>query len=78
VWFLPLTFGSSVFAPTRTMPGWLQAWAKVNPVSALSDATRGLLTGGPVARPALATVVWALLIVVLFAPLSIRAYRRRI
>ena len=33
-----LTFGSNVFVPTRTLPGWLQAWVKINPVSALSDA----------------------------------------
>ena len=39
----PLTFGSNVFVQTKTLPGWLQAWVKINPVTALTDATRGLL-----------------------------------
>ena len=30
----PLTFGTNVFVPTDTLPGWLQAWVKVNPVTA--------------------------------------------
>lgn len=39
----PLTFTSNIFVPTESMPGWLQAWVKVNPVSTLADALRGLL-----------------------------------
>ena len=48
----PLTFGSNVFVPTDTMPGWLQAFVNVNPISHLVGAVRGLMIGGPVAdRP---------------------------
>ena len=50
--FFPLVFGSNLLAPTATMPGWLQAFVKVNPMTLLTDAERGLLTGGPVATPA--------------------------
>jgi oleandomycin transport system permease protein len=78
VWFLPLTFGSSVLAPLRTLPGWLQAWASINPVSSVSNAVRGLLAGGPVARPALAALGWIAAILLVFVPLSLRAYRRRV
>src|SRR5262249_13962617 len=43
----PLTMTSNAFARTDTMPGWLQAWVKVNPVTTLADAVRGLLVAGP-------------------------------
>ena len=48
---LPLTFASSAFAPVDTMPGWLQAFVKANPVTSIIDAARGLMLGGPVAEP---------------------------
>ena len=73
----PLTFGSSMFAATDTMPGWLQAWVKVNPVSHLTDAVRGLLTGGPVAQDAFIAMGTAGLILAVFAPLAVQAYRRK-
>ena len=73
----PLVFGSNLFVPSRTMPGWLQAFVNVNPLTDLTNAERGLLTGGPVAAPALRSLLWALGIFVVFAPLAVRAYRRR-
>jgi oleandomycin transport system permease protein len=73
----PLVFGSNLFAPTATMPGWLQAFVKVNPITYLTEAERGLLTGGPVATPAVRSLLWALGIFIVFAPLAVRAYRRR-
>jgi ABC-2 type transport system permease protein/oleandomycin transport system permease protein len=74
----PLTFTSNAFAPTHTMPGWLQAWVKVNPVTVLADAIRGLLQGGPVATPVTHTLLWALALTVIFAPLAVRAFKRKI
>ena len=75
---LPLTFASSVFADPETMPGWLRAFAKVNPVTSVVDATRGLMIGGPVATPLLRSVAWMIGIVAVFAPLAIARYRRRV
>jgi ABC transporter DrrB family efflux protein len=75
--FFPLVFGSNLLAPTATMPGWLQAFVKVNPMTLLTDAERGLFTGGPVATPAFQSMLWALGIFVVFAPLAVRVYRRR-
>ena len=75
--FFPLVFGSNLLAPTGTMPGWLQAFVKVNPMTLLTDAERGLFTGGPVATPAVQSLLWALGIFVVFAPLAVRVYRRR-
>jgi ABC-2 type transport system permease protein/oleandomycin transport system permease protein len=74
---LPLTFASNVFVPVDTMPGWLQAVAGASPVSHLVDALRGLLMGGPVAEPVLATALWMAGSVLVFAPLSLLAYGRR-
>ena len=74
---MPLTFASSVFAPASSMPGWLQAFVKVNPVAYLTEAERGLLTTGPVAMPVIRSLLWALAIFAVFAPLAVRAYRRR-
>jgi oleandomycin transport system permease protein len=73
----PLTFGSSMFAATDTMPGWLQAWVKINPVTHLTDAMRGLLTGGPVAQDSLIALGTSGLILGVFAPLAVRAYRTK-
>jgi oleandomycin transport system permease protein len=73
----PLTFTSGAFVPVRTMPGWLQAWSKANPVSLLADAARGLLTSGPVARPAVESLLYAVALTAVFAPLAVRAFKRR-
>jgi oleandomycin transport system permease protein len=73
----PLTFVSNVFVPTDTMPGWLQAWVDVNPVTILADTIRGLLVGGPVAAPMTGVLLWAAGILVVFAPLAVRAFRKR-
>lgn len=73
----PLTFGSSMFASADTMPGWLQTWVKINPVTHLTDAMRGLLTGGPVAQDAFIALGTSALILAVFAPLAVRAYRTK-
>lgn len=74
----PVTMVSNVFVPIDTMPGWLQAWVKINPVRHLADAARGLLVGGPVAGPVLWSLVWAAAIVAVFAPLAVLQFKRRI
>ena len=48
--FFPLVFASNLLVPSQTMPGWLQAFVKVNPMTGLTTAERGLLTGGPACR----------------------------
>jgi oleandomycin transport system permease protein len=74
----PLTFTSGAFVPTSSMPGWLQAWSKANPVTLLADAARGLLTSGPVARPAIESLLYAALFTAVFGPLAVRAFKRRV
>jgi oleandomycin transport system permease protein len=74
----PLTFTSNIFAPTESMPGWLQHWVKINPVTILADAVRGMLNGGPVAAPVAQSLAWAAAILVVFAPLAVWRFRRRV
>lgn len=74
----PLTFTSNVFVPTDRMPSWLQHWVEVNPVTILADALRGLLVGGPVATPVVQSMLWAVALAAVFAPLAVRALRRRV
>ncbi|GGN23418.1 oleandomycin transport system permease protein [Actinoplanes campanulatus] len=74
---LPLTFGSNVFVSTDTLPGWLQAFVAVNPITPLVEAIRGLLVGGPVAGPLTTTLLWMAGLLVVFVPLALRAYSRR-
>jgi oleandomycin transport system permease protein len=76
--YFPITFLSNVFVPLETMPGWLQAIVKVNPVSIVSDAARGLMLGGPVAQPVFYSLLWCVAVVAIFAPISVRALRRRV
>ncbi|HYJ60048.1 MAG TPA: ABC transporter permease [Actinomycetota bacterium] len=75
---LPLTFASSAFVDPSTMPGWLEAFATWNPITAVIDAMRGLMLGGPVQEPLIRSFAWMVGIVALFAPLAITRYRRRI
>lgn len=74
----PLTFVSNAFVQTSTMPGWMQTWVNINPVSILADACRGLLVGGPVATPVIQSLLWAAAIAAVFSPLAVRAFRRRV
>jgi oleandomycin transport system permease protein len=73
----PLTFGSNVFVEADTMPGWLQAFVKVNPATHLTSSVRGLMLGGPVARPVIYTLCWMVGLLAAFFPLAVRMYRRR-
>jgi len=77
IWMIPLQFGSSMFVPPSTMPGWLRAFAEVNPLTLCCDAVRGLLVGGPVMQPVLGTLAWTAGLTAVFAPLALRQYRRR-
>jgi oleandomycin transport system permease protein len=79
IWTMPLVFGSSVLlANTSTMPGWLQAWVKINPVTDLADSVRALTIGGPVGSHVLYTLAWAAGIVLVTFPVAMRMYARKL
>jgi oleandomycin transport system permease protein len=75
---LPLSFGSNTFVRTSTMPSWLQSFVKVNPLSHLVGAVRGLLLGGPVGSDVLWSFVSMAALLIVFVPLALRAYARRV
>jgi len=76
VWLFPLTFVSAAFVPVPSMPGWLQAFAKNQPVTIVIDEMRALALGGPLGLHAWQSAAWLLGIAVVFVPLAVRAYRR--
>ncbi|MCB5170026.1 ABC transporter permease [Streptomyces bambusae] len=74
---MPLQFGSSIFSPPSSMPGWLQSFTDYNPLSNLADAARNLINGGPVAHSVWMTLGWTVLITVVTAPLAVAKFRRK-
>jgi len=72
----PLIFASSIFVPVSTMPGWLEGFASLSPVTLSADAARALAIGGDVAAPLLYSCLWAKAILAVFVPLSVWRFRR--
>jgi ABC-2 type transport system permease protein/oleandomycin transport system permease protein len=81
----PLAFTSSVFVPTQTMPGWLQAFAANQPLTVATNALRGLLLGPGALQPGQTVtgqvglaLLWSAATTAVFAPLAVRRYRRTV
>ena len=75
---IPPTFASNIFVQPRSMPGWLQAFVNVNPISHAADAARDLMNntggaGGPAAWSLMATAA----ITLVFAPLTLHLYSKQ-
>ncbi len=73
----PLTFLSNAFVPVETMPGWLQWFVNMNPISHLVSAVRGLTNADAYGTDLAYSIIGAAAIVAIFAPLAVRAYMRR-
>ncbi|MBM4724660.1 ABC transporter permease [Rhodococcus hoagii] len=73
----PLTFMSNAFVPADTMPGWMQAFVNVNPVSHLVTAVRELANSGHFGIHAVYALIGAAVIVAIMAPLTVRIYMRK-
>jgi ABC-2 type transport system permease protein len=72
----PLTFLSNVFVEPETLPGPLEAFVDVNPISILADASRGLMAGNAEASDILIVLAVAVALTAVFAPLTTKLYRR--
>ena len=75
----PLTFASTAFVPSSSMPSWLAWFAEHQPVSIAVNATRALMVGGPDPQTAhwvTMTLVWSAIFLVLFVPIAVWRYRR--
>ncbi|WP_067653709.1 ABC transporter permease [Nocardia harenae] len=73
----PLTFMSGAFALTSTMPGWMQAINHANPVYYMVNACRDLMNGNGFGSSTVYSLLGAIVVIVIFAPLAVRAYMRR-
>ncbi len=73
----PLTFISSAFVPTDTMPPALQAFAENQPLTHVINAVRSLLVGTPMGNSGKLAVIWCVGIIAVCAPIAIRMFRRR-
>jgi ABC-2 type transport system permease protein/oleandomycin transport system permease protein len=73
--FFVLMFASNAIVPVATMPGWLQGFARNQPLSVTVSAVRALLEGGAATHWFWQAVAWALGILVVFATISIALYR---
>ena len=75
-WLFPLMLASTVFTPAEQMPGWLQGFAKWQPVSVVADAARYLSNGVPAGEAVVWAVVWIIALLAVFIPISVAVYRR--
>lgn len=73
----PLTFMSNAYVPVQTMPGWLQGFVNVNPITHLVSAVRELMNNGHIGIHVVWSLVGAAAIIAVMAPLTVRAYMRR-
>ena len=71
----PLTFASNVFVDPDTMPGWLQAFVKVNPITHVTTACRELMHGHMQTGAIGWVLLWSAGLTLVFAPLTLRMYR---
>jgi ABC-2 type transport system permease protein len=74
----PLTFLSNAFVPANTLPDWLQAFVKVNPVSHVVSAVRSLANQGQFTSEVGWSFLGFAIIIAIFAPLSVRSFKRKI
>lgn len=77
IWLFPLTFASSAFVPTDSMPSWLQGFAVNQPFTVVVNAVRALFLAQPVGNLVWLSVVWMAGISAVMIPLATRQYRRR-
>ncbi|MDE9366336.1 ABC transporter permease [Luteipulveratus sp. YIM 133132] len=74
----PLTFLSNAFVPASSLPGWLEAFVNVNPVSHVVTALRDLMNEGQVTGQVGWAVLACLAVVAIFMPLAVKGYRRQV
>ena len=74
----PLTFLSNAFVPINTLPGWLETFVKINPVSHLVSAGRALANQGTITSEVGWTLLACVAVIAVFAPLSVMTYKRKL
>lgn len=77
VFIFPLTFVSSAFVPTNTMPPALKAFAENQPLTQVINAIRSWLVGTPMNGAGLKATIWCIGIIVVCIPLAIHLFKTR-
>jgi ABC-2 type transport system permease protein/oleandomycin transport system permease protein len=75
VLIFPLVFASAAFVPVQTMPGWLQAFARNQPITFVTNAARSLALGIPADGAIWKSLIWIIGILLVFVPLAVWSYR---
>ncbi|MDV7197786.1 ABC transporter permease [Rhodococcus kroppenstedtii] len=73
----PLTFASNIFVDPATMPGWLQAFVEVNPVSHLVTTLRSVSDNAVDTHALMWTGIWSAGLLAIFGPITMRLYNRK-
>jgi ABC transporter DrrB family efflux protein len=75
---IPLTFASTAFVPIESLPGWLQGFARHQPVSVVIDAARSLMVGGYYHSSSSVwyALAWIAGLLIVLVPLGVWQYRR--
>lgn len=73
----PLTFASNIFVDPATMPSWLQVVVNINPITHVVTAVRGLMHGAATPESIISTLVWCVVLVAVFGPLTMYFFRNK-
>jgi ABC-2 type transport system permease protein/oleandomycin transport system permease protein len=75
-WLFPLMLASTVFTPAEQMPSWLRGLAEWQPISIVGEACRKLSNGIPAGDDVLWSLAWIIVLLLVFVPLAVAAYRK--
>ena len=76
IWVFPLVFASSIFVPIETMPSWLEAFAKISPITVTVNSVRALMLGTPVGDNLWQSLIWITGILIDFSMIAVWRYRK--
>lgn len=76
IWVFPLVFASSIFVPVETMPNWLQAFAKISPITVTVDMARHYMQNLPTSTELWQPIAWIVGMLLIFMPLAVWQYRK--
>ena len=77
VFVFPLTFASSAFVPTNTMPSWLEAFTENQPITLVINTVRAWMLGNDAGSDAWRALIWSLGLLVIFFPVALWMYKKR-
>ena len=76
IWMFPLTFISSAFVATSTLPGWMEPIANANPFTIVTNAGRALYNGTPAGNSVWQSLLWSVVITAVFSTIALRRFRQ--